>query len=52
LFDNTFYEGHPEKEGWWLNELELLGIDTKDNSNELNDKETKAIYLNLLNRAS
>ncbi len=27
---------HPERHGWWLNELESLGITTK-RTNELND---------------
>jgi hypothetical protein len=27
---------HPERYGWWLNELESLGISTK-RTNELND---------------
>ncbi|HET7391859.1 MAG TPA: hypothetical protein VFJ51_13640 [Nitrososphaeraceae archaeon] len=29
----------PEKNGWWINELESLGIDTKSNPNELKDKQ-------------
>jgi hypothetical protein len=38
--ENNFYEEHPEKEGWWLNELDTLGIDTENNNNnELSDKE-------------
>ena len=41
MFDNIFYEEHPEKDGWWLTELESLGIKSKDNSNELNDKQNK-----------
>ena len=33
---------HPEKYGWWLNELESLGVDTQDknglnNHNEASD---------------
>jgi hypothetical protein len=32
-------EEHPEKNGWWINELESLGVDTKDNTNELKDKQ-------------
>jgi len=50
LFDNTFYKEHPEKYGWWLNELDSLDIDTKDNSNELNHMKNKS-NLNLLSRA-
>jgi hypothetical protein len=30
---------HPEKYGWWLNELESLGVSPKVCSNELNDKQ-------------
>jgi hypothetical protein len=30
---------HPEKYGWWLNELESLGVSPKVGSNELNDKQ-------------
>ncbi len=29
---------HPEKYGWWLNELESLGVSPK-RCNELNDKQ-------------
>ena len=29
----------PEKYGWWLNELESLGVSPKVCSNELNDKQ-------------
>jgi hypothetical protein len=35
-------EEHPEKNGWWINELESLGVDTKDNTNELKDKQTNS----------
>jgi hypothetical protein len=42
LFGDIFFEEHPEKDGWWLTELDSLGIHTKkDNSNELNDKQNK-----------
>jgi len=39
--ENNFYEEHAEKESWWLNELDTLGIDTENNNNnnELSDKE-------------
>jgi len=37
--ENNFYEEHTEKEGWWLNELDTLGIDTENNNNGLSDKE-------------
>ncbi len=36
----NFYQEHPEREGWWLNELDTLGIDTENNNNnELSDKQ-------------
>jgi hypothetical protein len=38
MFDDIFQE-HPEKNGWWINELESLGIDTKNNANELKYKQ-------------
>lgn len=37
--ETNFYEDHPQKEGWWLNELDTLGIDTENNNNELSDKQ-------------
>lgn len=39
--ETNSYEEHPEKEGWWLNELDTLGIDTENNNNnnELSDKQ-------------
>ena len=37
--ETNFYQEHPEKEGWWLNELDTLGIDTENNNNELSDKQ-------------
>ena len=39
MFDNIPQEEHPEKNGWWINELVSLGVDTKSNSNELKDKQ-------------
>jgi hypothetical protein len=39
MFDHTLQEKHPEKNGWWINELESLGVDTKDDTNELKDKQ-------------
>ena len=39
MFDNILQEEHPEKNGWWINELESLGVDTKSNANELVDKQ-------------
>ena len=38
MFDDILQE-HPEKNGWWINELESLGVDTKNNANELKYKE-------------
>ena len=40
MFGDIFYQEHPERDGWWLTELESLGIHSKkDNSNELKDKQ-------------
>ena len=39
MFDDIPLEQHPEKNGWWINELESLGVDTKSNSSELRDKQ-------------
>ena len=39
MFDNILQEEQPEKNGWWINELESLGVDTKNNANELKDKQ-------------
>jgi hypothetical protein len=30
---------HPEKYGWWINELESLGVDTQDKNGLNNHKE-------------
>jgi hypothetical protein len=30
---------HPEKNGWCINELEYLGVDTKSNADESNNKQ-------------
>jgi hypothetical protein len=38
MFDNIPQDEHPEKNGWWINELDSLGVDTKSNTNELNSK--------------
>jgi ABC-type cobalamin/Fe3+-siderophores transport system ATPase subunit len=32
-------EEHPEKNAWWINELESLGVDTESNANESNNKQ-------------
>jgi hypothetical protein len=39
MFGDIPQEEHPEKNGWWINELESLGVDTKGNDNELKDKQ-------------
>jgi hypothetical protein len=39
MFDEILQEEYPEKNGWWINELESLGVDTKSNTDELNDKQ-------------
>jgi hypothetical protein len=39
MFGDIPQEEHPEKNGWWINELESLGVDTKSNDNELKDKQ-------------
>ena len=36
---------HPERNGWWINELESLGVDTKNNTNELKDKQYNDNFL-------
>jgi hypothetical protein len=39
MFDDIFQEEHPEKNGWWINELESLAVDTKNNANKLKYKQ-------------
>jgi hypothetical protein len=40
MFDDIIpQEEHPEKNGWWINELESLGVDTESNANKLKDKQ-------------
>jgi hypothetical protein len=39
MFDDIPLEEYPEKNAWWINELESLGVDTKSNSSELSDKQ-------------
>ena len=39
MFDDILQEEHPEKNGWLINELESLGVDTKNNADELRDKQ-------------
>jgi hypothetical protein len=37
MFDNILQDEHPERNSWWINELDSLGVDTKSNSNELKE---------------
>jgi hypothetical protein len=39
MFDDIPQQEHPEKNGWWINELESLGVDTEGNHDELKDKQ-------------
>ena len=39
MFYDVPQEEHPEKNGWWINELESLGVDTESNPNELKNKQ-------------
>jgi hypothetical protein len=39
MFDYIPQEEHPEKNAWWINELESLGVDTKSTDNKLNNKQ-------------
>jgi hypothetical protein len=39
MFNDIPQEEHPQKNGWWINELESLGVDTKSNTDELKDKQ-------------
>ena len=39
MFDDVPQDEHPEKNSWWINELESLGVDTEGNRNELKDKQ-------------
>jgi hypothetical protein len=39
MFDHIPQEEHPEKNGWWINELESLGVDTKSHANESKNKQ-------------
>ena len=50
MFDNILQKEHPEKNGWWINELESFGIDTKCNVNELVDKQVIVIWSRLSRR--
>jgi hypothetical protein len=39
MFDDILQWEHHEKNGWWISELESLGVDTKSHDNELKDKQ-------------
>jgi hypothetical protein len=39
MLDYIPQDEHPEKNSWWINELESLGVDTENNANELKDKQ-------------
>ena len=39
FYDITRDEHQEEKNSWWINELESLGVDTQRNHNELKDKQ-------------
>jgi hypothetical protein len=39
MFYDVPQEEHSEKDGWWINELESLGVDTKSNANESTNKQ-------------
>ena len=45
MFDDIPLEEHTQKNGWWINELESLGVDTKSNSSELRDKQDNSDLL-------
>ncbi|HYY50409.1 MAG TPA: hypothetical protein VE643_06020 [Nitrososphaeraceae archaeon] len=39
MFNNILQNEHLEKNSWWINELDSLGVDTKSSSNELKNKQ-------------
>jgi hypothetical protein len=39
MFNNILQNEHREKNSWWINELDSLGVDTKSSSNELKNKQ-------------
>ena len=39
MFYDVPQEEPSEKDGWWINELESLGVDTKSNANESTNKQ-------------
>ena len=39
MFHDIPQEEHPEKNGWWINELESLGVDTESSRDELKNKQ-------------
>ena len=45
MFDDILQEEHREKNSWWINELESLGVDTKSNDDELKDKQDNSDFV-------
>jgi len=37
MFDNILQDEHPERNSWWINELDSLGVDTNSSSDELKE---------------
>jgi hypothetical protein len=52
MFDYIPQEEHPEKNGWWINELESLGVDTKNHANESKDKEDNSDLVEAIKQTS
>jgi hypothetical protein len=38
---------HPEKHGWWLNELESLGINTREESQIRDPRKTSELTMDI-----
>jgi hypothetical protein len=49
--ETNFYEEHHENEGWWLNELDSLGIDTENMNNELSNSEENSTLVETIKQA-
>ena len=52
MFYNILHDEHPEKNSWWINELDSLGVDTKSNSNELKDKQDNSDLVEAIKHSS
>jgi len=50
MFDDIPQEEHPEKNGWWINELESLGVDTESNRDELKNKQDNSDLVEAIKR--